>query len=514
MMKIRLYFRAILEEIFDHSIKNDFFGYCFGRYYHAAICSLRFVLKQQRSQEILTVYLRHEEWILGASDIDLVFIIRSSDHDKDIVFFKKLWKTYFVLRLFYPILCKFEEIRFISQELLQKHPLKENAESYLLLAPHKWRRIYSNNDDDSARKEFLSKGPIKASLPLTRFLHFNFYSYIQWVILSDQRISKLKFLRLRKNMMKIRQHLSYVKEEKTNEGLLLSNELISTGIPAKEILRQDVIISEFRELILDLHRTHAERYDLSNELYTVPHANDDSWMTSAVKVFIRQGNELFGDRFQLVMIRPICDFTVKSFLFIDESFGKDLFNDLIDLSRQHNLELFKSSLRLYFVTDKILTSQYYTLWSPFALEAHILLARGAYNPKGSFKIKLPSNEWTLWKIRNSISIFEEYYLPFLTSPNARGKGINYCKLYERPEVEILFQYFYYLKDRDSYFDDLKKAKGDLNEMLCLIASKYANEIGIQDWFPRTYDSAYPYIKRMVRLIDQMAYDQIYMKALV
>ncbi|MFA5157222.1 MAG: hypothetical protein WC532_07570 [Candidatus Omnitrophota bacterium] len=519
--------RKTLEYFCDYCSKNKFLSPLFAAYYRLAVKSLALALKMHNFKQIVKVYLRHRDWILGVSDIDLIFIMKSLEPAEDASSFKKLWKTYIFLRKLFPMLCDTEEIRFIPEEQIREHPLRVNGETALLLSPHKWECIYSKKGSISPASFSLSH-PEKPAIPHTRFLHFNFYGYMQRMILSGQDIPALKFCRLRKNMMKILQHLFYLKNSKAIGMDELTKQLsgqektckdadeiaardifkLLEEVPAGAAARRNALLYAFRKLILFIQDVHDRHYDLGSGTHPAPHTHDGSWMGKPLKDFIEEGNRLFGERFRVNAIKPISELTQRAFLSIDENTDRDLFEKLILFSSRHYQMLLRSGTSLYVVTDKILTSQFYALWSPHALEAHILLARDSFNPGQMLKIKLPPEEWTLRKIRNSLAIFEEYYLPLLASPYAGGNGIDFCKIYERPEVEMLFHYFYYLKDRDVYFRDLKQAKGDSAEILCLTAAKYADEIGLNQWHPYEYVTAYPYLKKMIRLVDRMTCERI------
>jgi hypothetical protein len=159
-------------------------------------------------------------------------------------------------------------------------------------------------------------------------------------------------------------------------------------------------------------------------------------------------------------------------------------------------------------TPVLLTSQFYTQWGHVALEAHILQAQSVFAPRGGLRLLLPNAQWTLQKIRESVAVFEEFYLPFLTSPLARGEGLDFCKIYERAETEMLFHYYCYLKNPLEYLDLLQRSDGDTDEVIAYGCAKYGNEIGIQAWHPIRFIDSYPYLKSMIRRVDEMALQQL------
>jgi len=327
-------------------------------------------------------------------------------------------------------------------------------------------------------------------------------------------------------MLKILQHLFWIDEnclydidelkrkwdkgENRDAKEQLAGEIFDhlNEIPYSISERRRLILDTFRKSAFLIHRTHDEHYDLNEGALTVKHCRNDEWLGKPLKEFIEGGKNAFSGQFQTVVIKPICEQSMRAYILIQPEMEAALFDDLLLFIEKHNQRLFESKVRAMVTTDKILTSQFYTLWSPYALEASILLARESYDPDGALRIKKPPEPWILWKIRNSVSIFEEYYLPLLTSPMAKGTGMDFCKMYERPEIEMLFHYFYYLKDPVKYEQDLKEVEGDSNEILCITASKYGNEIGIGDWRPYRYESAYPYVKKLIRIIDRMAMDRM------
>jgi hypothetical protein len=105
-------------------------------------------------------------------------------------------------------------------------------------------------------------------------------------------------------------------------------------------------------------------------------------------------------------------------------------------------------------------------------------------------------------------VFEEFYLPFLMSPLAKGEGMDFCKIYERAETEILFHYFGYVRSRDEYLDLLQRSGGDADEVIAWACANYGNEIGIRSWHPLRFIDSYPCLKSMIRQVDQLAWEKL------
>jgi hypothetical protein len=86
--------------------------------------------------------------------------------------------------------------------------------------------------------------------------------------------------------------------------------------------------------------------------------------------------------------------------------------------------------------------------------------------------------------------------------------MDFCKLYERAETEMLFHYYSYLKDRDGYLDLLQHSGGDVDEVIAWACAQYGSEIGIQNWHPIRFIDSYPCLKSMIRQVDQMALSRL------
>lgn len=515
-MQIRLLrkLERFSERLLDCCVKNRPVQFFLKSYYDLAAQCLIWSLKLMKFDGLSRVYLRHNRWILPVSDMDLVCVMESHGSKKEMVFLRKFWRLYRCLRTFFPMLCTLDEIRFIRTERLSGHPLSVPTGALTLFTPDEWICLYS-------KEVTSSRVPPSMMRAAESTRHWNMYGKLQWPLLAGQIITELKFRRLRGIILKILQHLRYLENEEMISIPLLEERLRRQEnsmasdiyrkikiIPSGETMRSAALSEALRQLLLLMDRVHAERFDLAYTLTPAPHSDDDQWLGKPLKKFIRTGKELFGDKFKIAALRPIGEHKARVFLMIDDSCDPQCFMDLIEFVNQHNQKLFESRIRLMIVTEKIAASQFFGLWSPYALEAHILMARESYNPYGILKIRKPSHEWVVWKIRNSASIFEEYYLPHLMSPLAKGAGMDFCKIYERFEIEMLFHYFYYLKDRESYENDLARTNGDSAEIMAIAASKYARELGIHEWHPYNYASAYPYVQKLIRLVDQMAVQEL------
>ncbi len=506
MIPIRIIkrFKHFLEQLLDHCAKNRVSYFLLRAYYQLATHCLASALKVAKFDSLIKIYLRHNRWILPISDIDLVCLIKRGEPRDDMVFFRKFWKLYGFLRVFFPMLCTSDEIRFIHDEQIHKHPLRTKTDALALFTPDQWLCLYSKKGSGDGI-------PVWIMYAAESTRHWNMYCKLQWPLIAGQIITELKFRRLSGIMLKLTQHLYFLKENKAIDipslgKLPFANDfyLQTHTIPSNPLRRRSILLHSFQKLIFLMDRIHSERFDLSYGLIPVRHSSDDHWLGSPLKDFIREGKSIFGGQFQIAVLKPLGEYNARAFLLLKESWSPAIIQKLMTFANQHNQKLFESRVRLMFGTESIIASQFYALWSPHALEAHILLVRESYNPDGHLKIKLPPHEWVVWKIRNSVSIFEEYNLPFLISSQAKGAGIDFCKIYERFEVEVLFHYFSYLRNRETYENDLMRTNGDSLEMMAITASRYGNEMGTGDWRPYSYASAYPYVRQMIRLVDTMA----------
>jgi hypothetical protein len=365
-------------------------------------------------------------------------------------------------------------------------------------------------------------------VPFTMFLDFNLYGYLQRQLFSSDERAGLRIERMAKCAMKIVQHLHYLEtgqyvalqsiqerlqQPKDQPSKRYSN-LLQGLLPdeAGELRGDMAIARSVFTLIRELSRAH-ESIVHSGLLAGHPvqmqpaHTRPVEWSGTSLDSYLLDAESKFGSRISLVAFKsPYKQYQTRLFLVITPGMRFEDFYEFVVFSRDYQDALQAENVFLKATTADLLTSQFYALWGHVALEGHILAAQGVYAPRGGLNLFTPTEAWTLQKIRESVAAFEEFYLPFIMSPLAKGEGMDFCKIYERAETEMLFHYYCYLKDRNGYLELLRDSGGSVDEVIAYGCARYGNEIGIQNWHPVRFADSYPYLKSMIRQVDQMALD--------
>jgi len=485
-------------------------------WYKLSLKGLALIVRGKKSRQVKFIYTRHQNWILGSSDIDLIILYSDHDPGRDKIFFVSFWRRYIALRFLFPMLCEVSEIRWISLARLGGHPLHSQSEAHLLINPEQWICIFDRGEETAMQAPVFNP-PQKSHLPLTMFLEFNLYGYIQRQLFSNEHHPELRIDRMAKCAVKILQHLHYLQageyvdvrrfQEKLHDesagkpwqiyatmmqGLLSSKEDRELARSIFEIL---VVLSRAHETITDCEPAGSEPR----------HAVPGDWQGTGLGDFLADVEQEFADRVSLVAFRsPYKQYHTRLFFVVSGETSFEDFYSFVRFSRKYHDVFQAEKILLNATTSTLLTSQFYSLWGHVALEAYILQAQEVYAPRGGLRILPPKEAWTLQKIRESVAVFEEFYLPFMMSPLAKGEGIDFCKIYERAETEILFHYYCYLKDKDGYLELIRDSGSSADEVIAYGCANYGNEIGIHNWHPIRFIDSYPYLKTMIRLVDEMA----------
>lgn len=517
--------KSTLRKILSFLVRFAPVRWALAGWYRLSLKSLALIVRGSDTSNIKAIYNRHQNWILGISDIDLIIFYDDPDPVQDRKLFVSFWRRYQILRLFFPMLCEVSEVRWIPLQRLAKHPLHSQAEVHLLLNPEQWCRVFSRAEG-SALPFPVFDPPREPGLPLTMFLDFNLYGYLQKQLFSNEDQPALRIDRMAKCAMKITQHLHY----------LQSGEYITVPQLQEELGKQQALQpwQHYREMLGGLLFPAADQQDRDREIarsiYTTllelsqvhetllheaspesepEHKIPGEWPGSGMEDFLRKVEQQFADRLTLVSYKsPYKQYHRRLFLVITPETPFEDFYAFIKLARSYQEIFLKEKIILNGTTPVLLTSQFYGLWGHVALEAYLLKAQTVYAPRGGLKLRMPEEKWTLQKIRESVAVFEEFYLPFMMSPLARGEGMDFCKIYERAETEMLFHYFGYLKDKEGYLQLMQQCGGSVDEVISWACARFGNEIGIQDWHPFRFIDSYPYLKKMIRQIDEMALQQL------
>lgn len=499
----------------------------FAAWYRLSLKALALTVRGRRTNAIEAVYVRHQNWILGISDIDLIVLFDDPDPARDLGLLVAFWRRYVPLRLLFPMLCGISEIRWIPTARLPGHPLHRQPEVRLLLNPEQWRCVFRRVgavERDAPVFDPPTGGRQRAHLPFTMFLEFNLYGYLQRQLFSADRQPALRIERMAKCAAKIVQHLHFLETDRYLPLPALQDRLRQPGSeppwPGYADLLQGLRAPQgepadraaarsIHALILEVSRAHEALLPAGTATAVPEHARPPEWSGTRLDRFLDQVEARFGDRVTLVAFNsPYKRYHTRLFLVITPATGFDVFFDFVALAREHQAGLRSDRVFLNGTTPALLTSQFYSLWGHVALEAHILRAQRVFAPRGGLRLALPPERWTLQKIRESAAVFEEFYLPFLASPLARGEGPDFCKIYERAETEMLFHYYCYLKDREEYLDVLRHSGGSTDEVIAYGCARYGNEIDIQRWHPLRFIDSYPYLKSMIRQVDELALAQL------
>lgn len=494
-------------------------------WYRLSLKGLALIVQGKHTSNIKAIFNRHQNWILGISDIDLIISYDDPDPAQDRQLFVSFWRRYRILRLFFPMLCGVSEVRWIPLQRLAKHPLHSQAEVHLLLNPEQWSCVFSRSDDPALNIPVFDP-PIEPGLPLTMFLDFNLYGYIQKQLFSNEDQPSLRIDRMAKCAVKITQHLHYLQTGDYVTVPQLKEELgkqplqqpwahyrqTLSGLLRPESGQQDrdrEIARSIFNVLLDLSRVHEKLLPAEGPESRPGHRFPAEWQGSGMEDFLREVEQDFSGRLSLLSYKsPYKQYHRRLFLLITQETPFEDFFAFINLARSYQETFQKQKIILNSTTPVLLTSQFYGLWGHVALEAYILAAQPVYAPRGGLKLRMPEEQWTLQKIRESVAVFEEFYLPFMMSPLAKGEGMDFCKIYERAETEMLFHYYGYLKDKEAYLQLMKQSGGAVDEVIAWACARFGNEIGIQDWHPFRFIDSYPYLKKMIRQVDEMALRQL------
>lgn len=497
----------------------------FSAWYKLSLRGLASIVGGEKTSPITAIYTRHQNWILGISDIDLIILYDDHDPARDKALFVAFWRRYLALRLLFPMLCGVSEIRWISLSRLSRHPLHDQSETHLLLNPEQWSCIF-NRAGTTAPPFPVFNPPQQSHLPFTMFLEFNLYGYIQRQLFSGEDQPRLRLDRMAKCAVKILQHLHYLQTGQYVESRqFLANLLdgaagqpwqlyagMTSGLLSfeaeREIRDRDIARSVYT-ILTTLSQAHEAITDSELPGYEPAHAIPGEWQGTGLGGFLEDVEKQFAGRVTLVSFKsPYKQYNTRLFFVISPRTNFEDFYGFVTFSRNYHQMFLAEKVQLNATTPVLLTSQYYGLWGHVALEGHMLQAQEVYAPRGGLRLMLPREEWTLQKIRESVAVFEEFYLPFMMSPLAKGEGMDFCKIYERAETEILFHYYCYLKDKEGYLELIQHSGGSADEVIAYGCANYGNEIGIQSWHPIRFIDSYPYLKKMIRLVDDLALKQL------
>lgn len=511
-------------------MRNKLLSLLLGHYYKLATGILSLCLKYTCPSEVESVYARPYSYTTALNSIGLIVFINTNTAEDDINFFRKFRRFYIILRIFFPVfcklpeVCKLPEIRFIPVERIHTHPLKQNFETHLLFDPEQWNCIYSNNSKKDSLYFMLPAKREKVS-PHTIFLEFFLYSLLQRELVSLSPLPNLTLIKLRKSTLKILQYIYYQKTGSyiSIEDLVKKIHMNSSGLIIKEQKIYDYLFGSMgflykrfgclahvlREILLMLDEVHLKNYNLANNSKAVAHTPSPYWMSSVLEKYIDKGKRLLGEDLKLVIFQsPLYFEKILVLQLINADTKEDAIEEWIRFTRRYRKRFRNANISTFITTETLLTSQFYTLWSYVALEAYLIPSQYVYTPEGRLRVKEPPEEWTLYKIRESISTFEEYDFSYIISSDGNSAGLDFCNMYRVPIIRMLFQYYYYLRDKQAYLQDIRNFHADPSEILCAVCARYGDEIGITNWHPARHQDFYPYMKKMVRLTDEMALDRL------
>lgn len=494
-------------------------------WYRLSLKALALIVRGNDTTNIKAIFNRHQNWILGISDIDLIIFYHDPDPVQDRALFVAFWRRYRALRLVFPMLCGVSEVRWIPMQRLAKHPLHSQSEVHLLLNPELWNCVFSQAQENTMPVPVFDP-PLEPRPPFTMFLDFNLYGYLQKQLFSNEEQPALRVDRMAKCAVKVTQHLHFLQTSEYISVPQLQEKLADpTGeqpwqgyrdmlsgllAPGDEENSRDIEIARaIFTALLELSRAHESLLSSETPELEPVHQEAGDIRGSGLVGFLRDVDNQFANRLTLIAYKsPYKQYHRRLFLVVMPETSFEDFYAFTRLARDYHETLQQEKVILNVTTPVLLTSQFYGLWGHVALEAQFLLTQEVYAPRGGLKLRLPEEKWTLQKIRESVAVFEEFYLPFIMSPLARGSGMDFCKIYERAETEMLFHYYGYLKDREAYLELMRQTGGSVDEIITWACARFGNEIGIQDWHPFQFIDSYPCLKKMIRQIDQMALQQL------
>jgi len=489
-------------------------------YYHSALICMNAFIRIFGFSQIKAVFNRHQNWILGISDIDLIAIIGRMTPHEESVFFEKFHRFYVVYRLFFFVLCPYGEIRFLREDSIERHPSRYIKESELLYNFEQWIGIDDLNRDTSCAHRFIPKPAATGLFPLSSFLGFNLYGFFQDSLLSKHSASGIS-ARTKKCFLRIAQHAYFI-----NHNARISLETVEKEINSRESrvscfgkfypalknfsLNHADNLAKSAEIIKDTILAVSCAYDAITPEDMAPlkpaHTESPFYTSRYFDGFLKKAEKMLGGGgMNLIYYKdPYKFYRTNVFIAIDETVSPDKLRALLGLCREHYDGLVREETILRFTTASLLTCQMYYLNGPIALESYFVSNRNIYDKGGSLNIVHPPDKWNAIKIRESAYAFKEFFLPLLMFFEKQGKATY--ELFDTPELNLLLAYFLFLKSKSEFIEALKGANGDPYDLSAYILSKYGAEIGADCWQAMTLRDCFPHISRMIDMVDDAAWE--------
>lgn len=487
-------------------------------YYLSALACMDVFIRFFGFTEIKAVFTRHQNWILGISDIDLIIAIRQMSVDEEAAFFKKFHRFYVIYRLFFFVLCPYVEIRFLRENSVEHHPSKRIKEAELLYNFEQWTEIYGS-DKNSFRACRFAPEPAGAGLfPLSSFLCFNLYGFFQDSLLSGRPVPGIS-ARVKKCFLRIAQHVYFIgrksyisleavdKEINSGRHLTPSFEKLSSASKKFSLNHADDPAKSagiIKDTILAVSCAYNTAAPKGGALFKPAHAETPFYIPVYFKEFLEKAGKILDEgKIKLVYYKdPYKFYRINAFFVIDESVLLEDLGALLGLCRKYYKKLIRENVVLRFTTGALLTSQMYCLNGPLALESYFVSNRNVYDKGGCLNIAHPPDEWNAIKIRESIYAFKEFFLPALMFFKGHKK-FTY-ELFDAPELNILLAYFLFFKSKPEFIEALKSANGDPYDLSAYVLSKYGSEMKADCWQTTTLRDSFPHISRMVNMVDEAA----------
>lgn len=366
-------------------------------YYWTAVRSLQ-LMKALQFPCRFNIYTRHQNWNLGASDIDLIVVYDErefkGENDRS-EFFQQFYEALGWLRVLFPMLCAGVEVRFLSKSRFERHPLEGHPELELVCSPSTWKpalqQIY---DIDFAWIRNSSKKLVE--VPMTKALGNHLLGPIQTLLFKSRLNRHFSATKFSKCTQKCAQCL------RTPSNLAGSPPL--TKVSAAELLLK---------LILLVDQEYGSPFAPKDGKVSGSKEKPD-WLPPVVDQYLWATQRKFGEHITVVVQRPFFQlyeqFRVVGL--VSNLTDPNRFAQWVTFSYDYTLKFKKIRARIISSTAALMASQSYQMWGETPLEAeYFSTSQNLYAPTSEIRIAVPPESWSLLKLREALLNLEESQLP-------------------------------------------------------------------------------------------------------
>ncbi len=414
-------------------------------YYSLAVRFLRYGVGVLGYREIKSISVKHRDWILGMSDIDLIIVTKSMKADEEMDFFRRFIKFYRACRLFFFILCPSNEIRFI----------REGDE-----------KIYPSG---------------RTRYPFPDSVRFNLYGFLQEIIFQNEHIGLGQRARMEKSASRIKNHINTIR---------FSDRLIENSNEKKN----PVYI--LKDILLNLTEAY-QSLDKEDITYLSSRINEKPKDLSVYSII----NNITGKDIEAVAYKePYKFYRTNLFLLIDKDTPLEIMERIIRRCRKLRREIEKKELIVRFSTSSLITNQMYYMNGPIALESYFLQYGPVYDSSNELKIIHPPRMWNIFKIKEFAYRLKEFFLPFLMF--YRGEKSRSFDFFTMPEIRLLIYYYLFLESADNFIGIARETRCDSCDLISKIIANYGDALGCENWYANKIHETYPVLYELINKINE------------